>query len=56
MTNKKMAAVIGRLRFDWMRRRGVFLRPRRVSADAWKRACRTYGVAEAMRRAEAGLM
>jgi hypothetical protein len=32
---QKMAAVLGRLRFDWMRRRGDFIRPREVSRERW---------------------
>jgi hypothetical protein len=35
--NKKMTAVMDRLRFDWMRRRGDFIRPRGVPLDAWRR-------------------
>lgn len=36
MKNRKMAAVMGRLRFDWMRRRGDFIRPRELSREAWR--------------------
>lgn len=56
MKNRKMAAIMGRLRFERKRARGDFLRPRQVPADVWRRACRTYGVAGAMQRADAGVL
>ena len=31
-----MAAIMGLLRFDWMRRRGDFIRPRDVSVERWR--------------------
>jgi hypothetical protein len=32
----KMTRVFGRLRFDWMRGRGDFIRPREVPKDVWR--------------------
>ncbi len=32
----KMTRVFGRLRHDWMRRRGDFIRPREVPAEVWR--------------------
>lgn len=28
--------LMGRLRFDWMRRRGDFIRPREVPVERWR--------------------
>jgi hypothetical protein len=36
MKNEKMATVFGRLRHDWLRRRGDFIRPREVPAEVWR--------------------
>ena len=33
---RRMAAIMGLLRFDWMRRRGDFIRPRDVSVERWR--------------------
>ena len=42
---------MGQLRFDWMRRRGDFMRPRSIPRDVWREMVKQHGVVGAMERA-----
>jgi hypothetical protein len=50
VSSQKMTAVLERLRFDWMRKRGDFTRPRELSREAWRAMDADERVAYEMKR------